>query len=306
MKKKILITYDAPGWAYYKNACILKKYLSEYYDIDLIYDQDKNYMLNYILNNKYDLVFLQWFPDIDFFINYPVLQNIPFVTQVTSKVFFRKYKNENWRSLEKCPLTVTKNLSYFNDLKEIVGEEKTRLAYHVFDTDNFYYKDKTRNKNFIVGYVGRNCSISDENKGHSIIKKACDNINIQFKIAGWDNKISYDKMPEFYRSVDLVICNSRHEGAPNGVIEAGLCGTPILTTKVGQIQEMVEDYKNGIFIDRSQKDIEEKISILMNDEVLYNQLSINASKTFRNFSLKAFNQWKSFFDESISYYERNI
>ena len=56
-KPKVLITYDAPNWAYHKNAKILQKYLSDEFNIELIYDQDKIKLLQHIKESYYDLIF---------------------------------------------------------------------------------------------------------------------------------------------------------------------------------------------------------------------------------------------------------
>ncbi len=298
MKKRILITYDVVDWAYHKNAKILQKFLSDEFEIGICTDQNKAALLHHLRKTPYDLLFLQWFPDVDIFWN-QYRGSYPVVTQVTSSVFF-KMTNEGWKGLDTVPLVVSKSKEYKNKLAKIIGEEKTRLAYHVNDIEFFTPKIGRRNKDFTVGYVGRDCLIANENKGHTFIKEACKKANVQFKIAGFDSRVPYEKMPDFYKSVDAVVCASRHEGAPNSMLEGGLCGTPLITTRVGQIQEMIEDGVNGFICERDADSIAEKIMILKDDENLYNQFSEKMSAVSHKFANTAFDQWRNFFRESIN------
>ena len=298
MKKRILITYDVEDWAYHKNAKILQKFLSDEFHIDIFSDQDKSALLYHLSKTPYDLLFLQWFPDVDIFWN-TYRMSYPVTTQVTSSVFF-KMTNEGWGGLETIPLVVSKSKQYKDKLATIIGEKKTRLAYHVNDTDIFTPLLGRRNKEFTVGYVGRDCEIANENKGHTFIKEACSIIGAKFLIAGFDKRISYEQMPEFYKSVDVVVCASKHEGAPNSMLEGGLCGTPLVTTQVGQISEMIQDGINGFFCERSSHSIAEKLLILKNDENIYNIISEKISHTAKEYADLAFEQWRSFFREALN------
>jgi len=298
VKKRILITYDVKDWAYHKNAKILQKYLHEDYDIDIVTDQDKHALINHLHVVPYDLLFLQWFPDIDIF--YKVFKlPYPVVTQVTSSVFF-KMRSEGWDTLRQVPLVVSKSQQYYDNLKKIIGEDKTRLAYHVNDYEHFQPKIGRRNSEFTVGYVGRDCEIANENKGHTFIKDACDSLGVKFEVAGFEDRLPYDRMPEFYHSVDVVVCASRHEGAPNSMLEAGLCGTPIISTRVGQIQEMISHGENAFFCERDSQDIAEKLKILRDNEETYNRFSQNISVTCHEYAKLAIIQWKEFFKEALN------
>ena len=300
MKKRILITYDVEDWAYHKNAKILRNELSSDFEIVLISDQDKYALVDHLSKNPYDLLFLQWFPDAELFtmqfqLPYPV------VTQVTSNIYFKK-RSEGWRGLQNTPLIAAKSKEYYDCLLPIFGEQRIRLAYHVNDASLFKPRFGRRNKDFVVGYVGRDCEIANKKKGHSFIKKACNSLGIEMKVAGFDNRMPYHEMCKFYHSVDAVVCASAEftEGAPNPMLEGGLSGTPLITTRVGQIQEMLKDGENGFFCDRNAESIAEKLSILIKNEDLYNKFSREMHETCVDYANLAINQWKKFFDESLS------
>jgi len=52
------------------------------------------------------------------------------------------------------------------------------------------------------------------------------------------NNISYDKMPAFISSCDLIICTSESEGWPNSIKEALACNIPFVSTDVSDLAKI--------------------------------------------------------------------
>ena len=57
-----------------------------------------------------------------------------------------------------------------------------------------------------------------------------------------------DDMPALFRSVDVVALPSYREGLPRGLIEAGACGRPLITTDAPGCREVLVDGYNGLLI----------------------------------------------------------
>jgi len=57
-----------------------------------------------------------------------------------------------------------------------------------------------------------------------------------------------DDMPGLFRSVDAVVLPSYREGLPKGLIEAGACGLPLVTTDVPGCREVVTDGVDGLLV----------------------------------------------------------
>ncbi len=68
------------------------------------------------------------------------------------------------------------------------------------------------------------------------------------------------EMLEFYRSIDIYLCASRSEGTPNPCLEAAACGVPLVTTRVGNMPELVRHGVNGLFVERNVADVAAKLT----------------------------------------------
>jgi glycosyltransferase involved in cell wall biosynthesis len=85
----------------------------------------------------------------------------------------------------------------------------------------------------------------------------------------WRNQ---EEMLELYHSLDVYVCASRSEGTPNPCLEAAACGLPVVTTRVGNMPELIRDGESGLFVERNVADIAEKLGRLRDDPGLRNRL----------------------------------
>jgi glycosyltransferase involved in cell wall biosynthesis len=83
---------------------------------------------------------------------------------------------------------------------------------------------------------------------------------------------SREEMLGFYRSLDVYVCASRSEGTPNPCLEAAACGLPVVTTRVGNMPELIRDGENGLFAERDAADIADKLRRLRDDPGLRQRL----------------------------------
>jgi glycosyltransferase involved in cell wall biosynthesis len=92
----------------------------------------------------------------------------------------------------------------------------------------------------------------------------------------WRNQ---EEMLEFYRALDVYVCASHTEGTPNPCLEAAACGLPVVTTRVGNMPELIRDGENGFFVERDAADIAEKLRRLRDDPELRDRLGRAARAT---------------------------
>ena len=56
---------------------------------------------------------------------------------------------------------------------------------------------------------------------------------------------NYEKIVNFYNCLDAYLITSRQEGGPKGLLESMACKIPVVSTNVGQAQDILIDNKNG-------------------------------------------------------------
>lgn len=84
---------------------------------------------------------------------------------------------------------------------------------------------------------------------------------------------------EFYRSLDLYLSTSRHEGIPLSLLEAMACGTPVVAPAVGGIPEILRDQHEGSLVtERSAVAFAKACRQVMHDRVVYDSMRICARK----------------------------
>ena len=89
----------------------------------------------------------------------------------------------------------------------------------------------------------------------------------------------YDEsqLREIYLNSDLFVLPSKSEGFPRVFWEAFACGLPVITTKVGGIPYVLQNYRNALFIDKGEStEIIETIKKLFSDDSLYCSLVKNS------------------------------
>lgn len=71
-------------------------------------------------------------------------------------------------------------------------------------------------------------------------------------------KLSPVQMRSFFQSLDFYLCASLNEGTPNPALEAAACGVPIVTTRVGNMPELIDPGINGYFVEPTVQSVVER------------------------------------------------
>jgi glycosyltransferase involved in cell wall biosynthesis len=88
-----------------------------------------------------------------------------------------------------------------------------------------------------------------------------------------------EEMRDFYRSLDVYVCASQSEGTPNPCLEAAASGLPVVTTRVGNMPELIRDGESGFFVERDVADIAGRLDQLRRDPELRARLGHAARTT---------------------------
>jgi glycosyltransferase involved in cell wall biosynthesis len=102
------------------------------------------------------------------------------------------------------------------------------------------------------------------------------------KVLGWQSNI--DKV---LAAADIVVLTSDNEGTPLSLIQAGMAGLPVVTTRVGSVPEVVLDGATGIITSLDILEIANALEKLAKDSTLRAQLGAAAKEfTLANFGVK--------------------
>ena len=163
---------------------------------------------------------------------------------------------------------------YLRSYLESVNEEKIVHIPNYIDTEKFYKEDNGEDDEFEVGYVGR---IAEVKGIEDILEIADNNKDIKITLVGKAEDVCKEKIEsrsnielkedvEFddksslrslYNSFDVILLPTYGdtlgkfgpETCPFVILEAMACGTPIISTKVDGIPEIIENGVNGFLVE---------------------------------------------------------
>ena len=125
-------------------------------------------------------------------------------------------------------------------LKKLIGQDNVVYIPNGVD-------EKLFNKKFVVGYAG----VIDDHKGYGLVMQACEELGVEFKIAGFP----YERMPEFYREIDCLVIPSMSEGCNNPTLEAMAMNIPVIATDTG-----IAKILGCVIVERDVESIKKAIS----------------------------------------------
>jgi D-inositol-3-phosphate glycosyltransferase len=98
-------------------------------------------------------------------------------------------------------------------------------------------------------------------------------------------KRDQDKLPYYYSAAEVLVMPSHYESFGMVALEAMACGTPVIASEVGGLAYLVRDGKTGFTIPAEEPDkLCEKISWLLNDKELHEQMSAQAAEYARDYA----------------------
>ncbi len=136
--------------------------------------------------------------------------------------------------------------------------------------------DTDRRPPLVVGFSG-----SKDIAKHDFLKGFSDYIeplgavgNVQVRVLGnrGEGQVRREDMPALYNQIDLYLCASTSEGFSQSVLEASACGRGVLSTRVGGCEDLIEEGRNGFFVQRDIGQIKALVERLEADRPLVKSL----------------------------------
>jgi len=267
--KKILLVADQGGWVFEYHCKSIKKYLPEF-DIDIVF---RKFNIRQV-QDQYDLIYV--LDPMPLKHGYPNPNKT--IMGLRCEFLYREHP-EGAKGLyengfpgrcvsikDKCSILHVVNENQMKTLKDIVIDKPLLLVPHGVDSDMFDRSKyaKTTSNILRVSTSGRNSN----NKGFGIVKQVCDKLQLHNMSAQYGGKkIPKEEMPKFYNNIDVHVCMSKDEGLSNPILEAGAMGVPIVSTRCGGVEEIIEDGVNGFLIDRNSGSLQEALLKIQNNNL---------------------------------------
>jgi len=132
------------------------------------------------------------------------------------------------------------------------------------------------------GYPNLVFLVAGDGSEAPMLQQAASNERLPIKLLGWRSDIE-----TVLAACDAMILTSDNEGTPLSLIQAGLAGLPVVSTRVGSVAEIVRDGHTGLLTDRDPEQLARALGVLVDDAALRSDLGNEARTwTSENYGVK--------------------
>jgi glycosyltransferase involved in cell wall biosynthesis len=196
-----------------------------------------------------------------------IVQNAEFITSVSQQLYLDLenkgitipenkrqlthtiYEFEKFKILDKQEIRNQLNLNisdkiifYAGNLREIKNVDILITSFSKMFSSNLENKDKIK---LIIAGKGE-----EEGKLNALSEQLKVNKKVNF-VGG----LNSEEIIKYYNASDVFCLPSKNEGLPNVIVEALLCGTPVVASSVGEIPFIIENDKNGFLVKPNDMEI---------------------------------------------------
>ncbi len=144
------------------------------------------------------------------------------------------------------------------DLEQFtVSDTPTHNPFKILVVTNFWFPEKARGVEQLLALIKQalskgvttNCEVTIVGDGAWLekVKQQARQYTFKITFAGWSDPRT------FFPTTNLFLYYSYHDNMPNAVLEAMAAGLPVLTNRVGAIDEMITSGVDGIIVDTPER-----------------------------------------------------
>lgn len=267
----IAMFVDVVGWAWEIKTRQILKYLKGDLDIEmkhLCFERPESVLANLFFT--YDCAF--WLTG--------GLREKKYLTGVTAHI----YRNfDHWKeSLQNAIAIHANSKMLYNEIKEY--NDRVYYVPNGVDEVLFPFVERDLSEPFRVGYVGK----PSKPKGlEDFIVPACKKAGVelipQTCSFNSEEKIPHERMPEYYKNIDVIMIASISDGTPNMLLEAASTGRTFIGNRIGNVPEFVEEGINGFMLgERNVDDYVDRLLFLKKNRDTCAEMGREARKTIEN------------------------
>jgi len=245
MKPRVAIISDVPNWAWARKAAQLRLHLSDEFEIEIahLYAEKPD-----PLPKRADL-----YSTFEVFQVRSLPADLPYVTGMTAHVW------DGWVDKYKMPVVrswADRALAFHANSRLLEAEMRERLQRPIAYVPNgvnetFFHRSRARRSSarLVVGWVGK----PNPRKGSHIVAEACRLAGVELRTIQRTHRDAFgaEQMREFYQDLHVLAVASDMDGTPNPALEAAACGVAVVSNRIGNMPEFVEDGVNGHLVERT-------------------------------------------------------
>lgn len=269
---RVAVIYDFSGWAWWHRANNIRKNMPN--DIEVVpYQAAEKFNVD-----EYDFVLT---------FSYHPLSELPEIPKEKLVLGISDCSNKSFSvisgmlSEDQCRAVVANNVINYERLLEF--GMPVFLCQNGVDDEFFHPCPEERPERPTACWVGNPKSLGE--KGLDLIEEACSQAGVNFihhacfpPRAKLGDIIGQDSIRnDIYWKANFYICASLIEGTPNPALEAMACGLPVLSTRVGNMTEIIREGYNGYFVERNTNSIRQAMEKLTSDSI--KTMGLNARHT---------------------------
>ena len=295
--QKHLLIYDRLWWIQGQRALILQKYhpdlqIMSYRDLMTVIKQQGITQINkqHTVVATLGLWTAERFIQQGLHVHSSVIGSYSYVAK--NQDYFREWSTEmrpNYPYMKQVIQQIDRigavNRKLATTINKYCPDKEVHYIKPFVNTDTFKPIEATKQNNhsiFTIGWVGNS---EKRSKNYHTIYQSIKHYfkndpTVQFKEATKNTRISVKDMPNFYRSLDLLLVTGVNEGIPNPGLEAYACGVPVLGTNIGIMKECASPNAKHLLLNTTNpRDFINKINTLKSNpknlQVLKNDIRQN-------------------------------
>lgn len=262
---KILIIPDTPGWAWDIKSKYLRRWLSDEFRVSIVYATELKG-----LKDEYD-IYMTYTPHHNYHLKH--IDRKKKITGVTGAPCYERLLKE--KDLNEKVVALHVNCKIFQTwIKDC--HRKVYYTPNGVDCKLFKMSRFPRKKLLRVGFVGKPLPDKGVNDMMLPAIKKCAGVEFIPKFSNHTNADPHDRLPDYYKDIDVYLVASKTEGTPNPALEAAASGRPIIANKVGNMPEFVKNGVNGFLVERKVDAYVEKLTFLKNNRYLMEAMGTEA------------------------------
>jgi glycosyltransferase involved in cell wall biosynthesis len=183
--------------------------------------------------------------------------------------------------LNKVNIEIRSNWIIETDYQSLEGRKKdSLLAVGRLENQKNYFQliENLKDSDYSLDIVGTG---SLKKEIASFAKK--NNVSVNFL-----GKLDNAKLLDLYRNYTFYVLASHYEGNSKSIKEAMNGGCVVIANNIMSVSEIITDYKSGIIVDFNKANIPGTLSKLLLNNELLNEISFNAHKAVKEFSLTSY------------------